>query len=715
MNGVLKNLLALKNMDYLVANQELSIVDRSDRIERFADSPDEVVEGQDICVAFPELIGTEEILKAVIAGEQTNFDLKGISRNNADGSLLYFNIYFIGNWEEVRDKNRLFVFFEDVTPSLNLEQELVQAANEKSLLLSALSSSKKFLDKIIVSMADALLVTTESGIIKTVNNAAMALFGYSEEELLGKPISLIIEDTNFLFQFLSQTFLEDLGIEEGEIFQDLEVVCNKKDREKIFVEFSCSVIKTDLQYDVHNFIYIGRNITERIEDAKRLSVQYATARILSNSSTKSEAIPKILLAICESLRWVLGELWMPELDKNPLPSPLSKSPETSERFYPHSCCPEPFSNCRLKCVQRWCRPSVGMPEFEAITHKISFAPGEGLPGSIWTTGSPQWIADIVEDASFRRRREAAKVGLHAAFGFPIRDGNEILGVMMFYNREVQQLDKEMLQMMAAIGSQIGQFMKRKQAEEELALEREQTERLLLNILPQPIGKRLKLGENTIAEYFANVTVLFADIVGFTQLASHLSPIELVDLLNKIFSEFDRLTERYGLEKIKTIGDAYMVVGGLPMPTSNHAEAIAHMALDMQAVLSIFNRENDQTFSIRIGIHSGPVVAGVIGLKKFTYDLWGDTVNIASRMESHGMAGRIHVSDAAYQLLQDKFLWEKREKILVKGKGEMTTYFLVDRKIDLSRACHIDGSNFRQNTRLATQQMVELINDKLRQD
>nr|WP_308805659.1 adenylate/guanylate cyclase domain-containing protein [Arthrospira platensis] len=179
--------------------------------------------------------------------------------------------------------------------------------------------------------------------------------------------------------------------------------------------------------------------------------------------------------------------------------------------------------------------------------------------------------------------------------------------------------------------------------------------------------------------FAEVTVLCTDIVGFTQLASELSPVDLVNLLNKIFSAFDMLTEAYGLEKIKTIGDAYMVVGGLPHRRDYHAIAIAEMAINMQKVMAELNKTQNRKLSIRIGIHSGPVVAGVIGLKKFIYDLWGDTVNTASRMESHGVPGKIHVSEDTYQLLQHQYLFEKREMIDVKGKGKMITYFLFGPK------------------------------------
>lgn len=213
----------------------------------------------------------------------------------------------------------------------------------------------------------------------------------------------------------------------------------------------------------------------------------------------------------------------------------------------------------------------------------------------------------------------------------------------------------------------------------LAEEQKKSERLLLNILPGPIAHELKREERTIADSFTEVSVMFADIVGFTELAAQTDPIELVEILNVIFSEFDQLTEAHGLEKIKTIGDAYMVVGGLPAPKPNHAEAIAAMALDMQAAIAEYSRDTGQNLSIRIGINTGPVIAGIIGTKKFIYDLWGDTVNIASRMESHGIPGSIQVTEATYLRLKSQFVFEERGQVKVKGRGMMNCYLLQGNK------------------------------------
>jgi class 3 adenylate cyclase len=216
--------------------------------------------------------------------------------------------------------------------------------------------------------------------------------------------------------------------------------------------------------------------------------------------------------------------------------------------------------------------------------------------------------------------------------------------------------------------------------EQLVIEQEKSERLLLNILPAPIAQKLKAGYTNIAEGFAEVTILFADIVNFTQLSEQISPKELLKFLNEIFTGFDCLTELHSLEKIKTIGDAYMVVGGIPELRSDHAQAIADMALDMQQEVAKFNARHNTTLNIRIGINTGPVVAGVIGTKKFIYDLWGDAVNTASRMESHGIAGCIQVTQSTYEYLQDNYQFEARGVIQVKGKGEMTTYFLTGKKV-----------------------------------
>ncbi|HIE28014.1 TPA: response regulator [Candidatus Poribacteria bacterium] len=212
--------------------------------------------------------------------------------------------------------------------------------------------------------------------------------------------------------------------------------------------------------------------------------------------------------------------------------------------------------------------------------------------------------------------------------------------------------------------------------------RDQSERLLLNILSRAIAERLKQGEHKIADSFPAVTVLFADIIDFTRLSARLSPIELVDLLNDIFSVFDRLVEKHGLEKIKTSGDDYMVAGGLPTPRKDHAEAVAEMALDMQEEIVQFKAKNGEPLRMRIGINTGPVIAGVIGEKKFIYDLWGDTVNMAKRMESEGIEGCIQVTTATYEHLRDKYLFEKRGLINVKHKGEMVTYLLVGRKVHI---------------------------------
>lgn len=210
-------------------------------------------------------------------------------------------------------------------------------------------------------------------------------------------------------------------------------------------------------------------------------------------------------------------------------------------------------------------------------------------------------------------------------------------------------------------------------------ERQKTELLLLNILPEPISERLKQGEDIIADSFSQVTVLFADIVGFTELSADWSPVKTVSLLNQIFSCFDDLVDAYHLEKIKTIGDNYMIVGGLPKYREDHAEAVANIALDMQAEISRIGDVKRMPLRMRIGISSGPVVAGIIGKKKFAYDLWGDTVNTASRMESYGLPGHIQVNETTYSLLKQNFLFEQRGLIDIKGKGKIPAYFLKGHK------------------------------------
>jgi adenylate cyclase len=764
-----------RKLERLEIDGNFDIIEISEQVQRFADRPEDVKPGKDIRLCFPEFIGLEDIFISILQGEQELFELEGIGRGFANQCDIYFDIYVIGEQRENTFENRLIILIEDVTEKMASKQHVTQKVNEAILISSALTSYKNYMDKVITSMADALIVTTSSGKIKTVNRATEELLGYDAKELIHQQITLIIDENELWQRDFDRHFLFQ------QCFHNLEVVCKTKTQEKVLIAFSCSVIPNQIESS-EDIVYIGRDVTARQRRQQRNSAQYAITRILSESQNIQQAMPQILQAICESLEWDLGELW------------------TANQYIATST-QKQSNNPVLRCVEIWSNRTVNARNFKGITWQTTYTPGVGLPGLIWETRSPHWLRDILRDGDLKRSQPAAEAGLHAAFGFPIVDDNEIFGVMIFFSRDVQFQDEDLLQMMVSIGSQIAHFIQHKRAskllleseeryrdlfenandliqsvtpygrfeyvnrawretlgynecdiaqmnlfdmihpdshakcrhlfyramsgekleqvtiafvtkdrkkifvegninckfvggkpvatrgifrnitqrlvaEEALRQQQEQTERLLLNILPEAIANRLKLKPGTIAEDFADVTVLFADIVGFTKLASELSAIKLVNLLNQIFSVFDRLSEKYGLEKIKIIGDAYMVVGGLPTRRPDHARSIAYMALDMQTAIAQFNEETQHNLNIRIGIHSGAVVAGVIGIKKFTYDLWGDTVNIASRMESHGFPGKIQVTEATYNHLREEFLLETRGEIEVKGKGKMTTYLLL---------------------------------------
>ncbi|MDB9312406.1 adenylate/guanylate cyclase domain-containing protein [Spirulina sp. CS-785/01] len=330
------------------------------------------------------------------------------------------------------------------------------------------------------------------------------------------------------------------------------------------------------------------------------------------------------------------------------------------------------TNCVfLGCNQNWAR-AAQLPNPEAVIGKTDFD----------LLDDPQ-LAESFQTED-RHVMETDQATLHK-IARKIRPGE---------NGEEVWLDISKIPLHNASGEVIGligvieDITLRRQATEALKLEQKKSEALLVNILPQDIVEQLKQQQSTlpqpgqktlIAQHYEEATILFADIVGFTPLSAQLLPIELIDLLNEIFSAFDHLLDRYQLEKIKTIGDAYMVAAGLPIPRADHVDAIAKMALEMQAAIGQFYVRPHEPCRIRIGIHTGSVVAGVIGIKKFIYDLWGDTVNVASRMESTGYPNKIQVTEAIYQRLKDRYTLEKRGTVKVKGKGEMTTYWLLGKR------------------------------------
>lgn len=225
---------------------------------------------------------------------------------------------------------------------------------------------------------------------------------------------------------------------------------------------------------------------------------------------------------------------------------------------------------------------------------------------------------------------------------------------------------------------VGNAVYTKRLYDQLLVEREKSERLLLNILPAAIAERMKKGEVNIADQHANATVLLADLVGFTALAAHISAEQVVCLLNEMFSAFDLLADRHGVEKIKTIGDAYMAVGGIPLPRRDHAAAAVELALGLRDEITRFNQQYGTSIRIRIGVSTGPIIAGVIGNRKFAYDLWGDTVNLACDLESVGEPDNILVSEATYERLKHLFRFERKANLVCKGRGEIIGYLLAGR-------------------------------------
>ena len=299
MKPLVKKLLAPRRIEYLEVDKNLRVMDISNNVERFADSPQKVRIGKDVRLGFPELFGVEELLMAVMEGEEPSFELKGIARYTDPRDPLYFDIYAIDDEDDETSAKKLMLLFEDVTEKMVMEQTLVQRSNEATLLYNALAASKDYIDKIITSMADALIVTDMTGKIKTVNKATEELFGYSSQEIVSAPISLIIKEA----YFLSEVQGEGQNSRE-KLFQDVEVFCQAKNGEEIAVSFSCAVIQTELYEDSKELVYIGRDVTARLKVQQALEFARREAELASQA--KSNFLANVSHEIRTPMNAVVG-------------------------------------------------------------------------------------------------------------------------------------------------------------------------------------------------------------------------------------------------------------------------------------------------------------------------------------------------------------------------------------------------------------------------
>lgn len=515
----------------------------------------------------------------------------------------------------------------DVMTAL-LSAEIIELEGEACLLAvtkditdrkrteAAIQASQKQYRDLVESANSLILRLDPQGNITFFNSYAQRFYGYSEEEVLGRSVlgTLVLEGDES-----ERNLKEWIGhvCKDPENYQDSEAAHVRSNGETVWVKWSNKAISNE-EGELVEILSVGFDISDRKQAEAALQ-------------EKEQYLRLILDNIPQQVFWK----------------------DTNLVF--------------LGCNQNWAAAAqlgdpdqiVGKTDFDLLSDSAIAEQFRAQDRHIIETDTPQLhiIAPKVRSLDGKKTwLDISKIPIHDA------DQN-VIGIL----------------------GVIEDITLRKQAEEALALEQERSEKLLLNVLPQAIADQLKQSldllqerssEALIAKTYDEVTVLFTDIVSFTNLSTNVSAADLVGLLNRIFLVFDDLCEKHGIEKIKTIGDAYLAVGGLPNPDADHAAAIANMALDIQQEIAQFRTHEGHAIAVRVGINTGSVIAGVIGKKKFTYDLWGDTVNIANRMESHGIPGKIQVTESTYQRLKDRYQFEKRGVIDVKGKGEMATYWLL---------------------------------------
>jgi PAS domain S-box-containing protein len=497
----------------------------------------------------------------------------------------------------------------------------IEAQRNKKTELALRKRERQYRD--LVQTVNCIIIRIDPiGNITFINEYGQNFFGYSEPQLLNQNvIGTLIKDNKKTRKYL--TFLIKDISKRPHRYLRYEMRHIREDGQKVWVSWANRPI-FDEQGQLIEILSVGTDLTDR-------------KRAEESLKEKEEYLRIILDNIPQQVFWKNTDLIFLGCNKNWAEAAYLKSPEevigkTDFELLSDPNAAEFFRQQDRKIIDN------NIPQLHFVAKKQRPAPD----------GSPVWL-------------DISKIPIHDSKG-------KVIGIV----------------------GVLEDITERKLAEEALNAEQEKSEALLLNILPKAIAEQLKRNQKEhIAEHFDQITILFADIVGFTPISSRMSPKELVSILNEIFSIFDQLAEQHRLEKIKTIGDAYMIVGGLPVAREDHAEAIAKMAIDMIEAVNQFQHnslvqnllqiQHQPTLEIRIGINTGSVVAGVIGIKKFSYDLWGDTVNIASRMESQGEPGKIQVTATTYEQLKDKFIFEERGEIEVKGKGKMTTYWLLGKQ------------------------------------